>query len=183
MPYLGGPPAIVLTGPNVGSNLGIETLFSGTVGAAAAAGIPAIAFSGTSGSPRASTTLPANDYAVIYAGAALRLTAAVVKAGGQFLPAGAALNVNFPVAGAGTACASPADVKFVLSRVYSVLGLPVDVNTCGSSSLPTETTVVNTKGGCYASVSVFDTGSKLDAGKAKQQAVLSRLESFLTCLP
>lgn len=181
-PYLGAAPALVLTGPNVGSNLGIATLFSGTVGAAAAAGLPAVAFSGASGAPRPHTVLPAEDYAVVYAGAALRLAAALAAAGPPYLPAGVALNVNFPAAGAGTACVAAGDVVFVLSRVYSALGLPVDVETCGSKALPTESTVVGTKG-CYASVSVFETASKLDAGEAKQAVVLARLAGLLQCLP
>jgi 5'-nucleotidase len=45
-------PDIVLTGPNVGPNLGHQTMMSGTVAAAAEAvkqGIPAIAFSGFDG--------------------------------------------------------------------------------------------------------------------------------------
>jgi hypothetical protein len=49
----GAKPELALTGPNVGSNLAIQTHFSGTVGAATyvakTAKIPAIAFSGRSG--------------------------------------------------------------------------------------------------------------------------------------
>jgi 5'-nucleotidase len=99
-----------------------------------------------------------------------------------YLPAGYALNVNFPAAGLGTACTSGASFQFVLSRVHSVLGLPVDVKTCGSSSLPTETSVIGAAG-CYASVSVFKTSTKLDAGKTEQAAVLAKLQPILACLP
>ncbi|TFK49920.1 sure-like protein [Heliocybe sulcata] len=184
--YLGGAPSLILTGPNVGSNLGIVTQFSGTVGAASEGvklGIPAIAFSGSGGSERSYTELAAGDYSFIYAQASLRLADALVNSGASpLLPSGTALNVNYPDAGAGTDCASADDFKFVLSRVYSVLGLPVDVTTCGSSSLPTESSVVGTDG-CYASVSVFNADSKLDAGKSAQQAVLDSLSGILTCLP
>lgn len=54
--FFGGAPDIVVTGPNVGSNLGLVAFFSGTIGAATEAakeGIPAIAFSGTSGTATA----------------------------------------------------------------------------------------------------------------------------------
>ncbi|KDN48658.1 hypothetical protein RSAG8_02645, partial [Rhizoctonia solani AG-8 WAC10335] len=47
--FFGGSPDIVVTGPNVGNNLGVVTFLSGTVGAASEAakqGLPAIAFSG-----------------------------------------------------------------------------------------------------------------------------------------
>jgi 5'-nucleotidase len=180
--YLDGPPALVLTGPNVGSNVGLATLFSGTVGAASAAGLPAVAFSGTTGDQRSYTELVEGDYSYIYADAAVRFTNALVAAGAPYLPTGYALNVNFPAAGAGTACTSGDSFEFVLSRVHWALDLPVDVKTCGSSSLPTETSVVDTAG-CYASVSVFKASTKLDAGKNEQAAVLSKLGSLLTCLP
>ncbi|EPQ52762.1 sure-like protein [Gloeophyllum trabeum ATCC 11539] len=184
--YLGGPPSLILTGPNVGNNLGIVTQFSGTVGAAsegAKLGIPSIAFSAATGSERSYTELAPGDYSYIYAQASLRLAGALVQSGATpYLPAGTALNVNFPAAGPGTDCASPEDFKFVLSRVYSVLGLPVDVQTCGSSSLPSESSVVGTDG-CYASVSVFKASSKTDASKSDQQTVLNSLGALLTCLP
>ncbi|EIN14711.1 5'/3'-nucleotidase sure family protein [Punctularia strigosozonata HHB-11173 SS5] len=184
--FFGGPPALVVTGPNVGGNAGLTTLFSGTVGAASAAaqaGVPAIAFSGATGSQRAYTELVPGDYSFIYASAAQRLTAALLASGAPYLPANTALNVNFPAAGPGTDCESADDVKFVMSRVHTVLGLPVDVKTCGSSSLPSESSVVGTSGGCFASVSVFSSSTKLDVGKSTQQIVLDKLSNIFTCLP
>ncbi|KZT29717.1 5'/3'-nucleotidase sure family protein [Neolentinus lepideus HHB14362 ss-1] len=184
--YLGGIPSLVLTGPNVGTNLGIATQFSGTVGAAsegAKLGIPSIAFSASTGSERSYTELEAGDYSFIYAQASLRFVNTLIQSGASpLLPSGTALNVNYPGVGASTNCTSATDFKFVLSRVYSALGLPVDVNNCGSRHLPTESDVVGTDG-CYASVSVFNADSKLDAGKSAQQAVLDSLSGFLTCLP
>jgi hypothetical protein len=187
--YFGGPPALVLTGPNQGANLGVETLISGTVGAAIAAakaGIPAIAFSGSSGSPHSYSELQAGDYSFVYAGAALRLTQALLAAGPPYLPANTILNVNFPNAGPGTDCETVASVKFVLSRVYDALGLPIDAKSCGSKSLPSETKVVGTAG-CYASVSLLKTYEtswiKLDASNSEQQQVLNKIGSFLSCLP
>jgi 5'-nucleotidase len=181
--YLGGPPALVLTGPNVGLNVGLATLFSGTVGAAAAAGLPAIAFSGDSGAQRGFKELQPGDSSFIYADAAVRFTNAVVAAGAPYLPAGLALNVNFPAAGPGTQCTSGDSFKFVLSRVHWVFALPVDVETCGSRSLPSESSVVGTDSGCFASVSVFKASSKLDVGKEDQAAVLKKIGGILSCLP
>lgn len=59
--FFGGPPDIAVAGPNVGSNLGLVTQASGTVGAATEAvkeGVPAIAFSGTTGSQTVCTLRP-----------------------------------------------------------------------------------------------------------------------------
>jgi 5'-nucleotidase len=201
--FFGGLPALVVTGPNVGGtcnhpaplshdlhcatgNTGLAAFFSGTIGAATAAaqaGVPAIAFSGATGTQRSYTELSPGDYSFIYAGAAERLTAALLASGAPLLPAGTALNVNFPAAGPGTACTSAASFEFVMSRVNTALGLPIDVTTCGSSSLPTESTVVGTSGGCFASVSVFSSSTKLDAGKSAQQVVLNKLSTFFSCLP
>jgi 5'-nucleotidase len=170
-----------VTGPNVGTNLGSTTAISGTVGAASAgalAGIPSVAFSAATGSQVSYTTLAAGGYQYIYADAAVRLVNALVAAGAPYLPSGTALNVNFPAAGAGTACTSAASFKFVLSRVYSTSG--ATVATCSASTLPTESSVV-ARSGCYASVSVFDASTKKDTSAANQATVLGKLGSFLSC--
>ena len=84
----------------------------------------------------------------------------------------------------GSTCASAADFKFVLSRINAALpGAAPDVQTCGSTRLPTETTVVSTKGGCYASVSVGVATTKVDASAAQQGVVLGKLKGMLACLP
>jgi 5'-nucleotidase len=108
----------------------------------------------------------------------VRLVNALVAAGAPYLPSGTALNVNFPAAGAGTACTSAASFKFVLSRVYSTSG--ATVATCSASTLPTESSVV-ARSGCYASVSVFDASTKKDTSAANQATVLGKLGSFLSC--
>ena len=72
----------------------------------------------------------------------------------------------------------------MLSRINSAISVtPADVQTCGSTRLPTETTVVNTKGGCYASVSVGVATTKADASAAQQAVVLGKLKGILSCLP
>ena len=81
-------------------------------------------------------------------------------------------------------CTSDTDFKFVLSRIFTALpGAAPDVQTCGSTRLPTETTVVNSKEGCYASVSVGLATTKLDAGAVQQGVVLGKLKGMLECLP
>lgn len=56
------------------------------------------------------------------------------------------------------------------------------METCGSTRLPTESEVMRAAG-CYASVSVGNASTKLDAAAEDQAFVLGRLESILSCLP
>ncbi|KAL8869170.1 MAG: hypothetical protein Q9198_007959, partial [Flavoplaca austrocitrina] len=88
--YFGGAPELAVAGFNVGANLGLTTLISGTVGAATEAskhGIPALAFSGTSGTQIPYTTLPVPAYASTYAALSLNLTQTLIASGKPFLPA------------------------------------------------------------------------------------------------
>jgi 5'-nucleotidase len=179
--YLGSKPALVLTGPNVGLNTGSTIQVSGTVGAAQAganAGIPSVAFSGSTGSQRSYTALQAGDYSYVYADASVVFANALVAAGTPYLPSGVFLNVNYPAAGSGTRCATGSAVKFVLAKVSSA-----SVSVCGKSSPPTESTVLGTTSGCYASVSVLNASTKGDATAAQYQTVATKLNGFLSCLP
>ncbi len=170
---------------NVGSNLGIVTQFSGTVGAAVEAvkeGIPAIAFSGSSGEQTA-WNAPLENYMSVYADLSTTVTQALVNSGTPYLPSNVFLNVNYPEVNED--CAAPSDYKFVLSRVNIAIPFltPADVETCGNDGrLPNETDVVGTDG-CYASISVGDAGDKTTAGKEAQSVVLEKLGSILSCLP
>jgi 5'-nucleotidase len=101
----GKAPDLVLSGPNEGQNVGAIILSSGTVSAAqyaAVMGIPAIALSAGANSEAASLDNPVSD-------AAAQRSAELVahleaRAGaGPLLPAGLALNVNFPDQPAGAA--------------------------------------------------------------------------------
>ncbi|KAF7974392.1 hypothetical protein HWV62_12228 [Athelia sp. TMB] len=185
---LGSKPDLVISGPNVGSNLGVVTLVSGTVGAASEAaleGIPAIAFNGVSTSEVSYTTLQSDPTSQatlatgIYASAAIQFVQALLADGNTpILPPGIALNVNYP---ATDSCSAASDFKYVLSRIYWN-PLTADVHTCGSTTLPTESSVESTDG-CYVSVSVFQGSNKLDANATVQAVVLDKLGSFLTCLP
>ena len=173
-----------MAGPNVGANLGITTQVSGTVGAATEAskeGIPAIAFSGTTGTQISYTTSPQDPYVGIYADLATNLTQTLIASGKPFLPSNTWLNVNFAAVTPGS-CDSAAKFQFILTRIYNVgiIG-NIDVNTCGAKRLPDEKSVVGK--GCYASVSVGKADTKLDASAKEQAVVLAKLKSILSCLP
>jgi len=185
----GGPPDLVVSGFNVGGNTGLETIFSGTVGAASAAadqfGIPGLAFSGATGDQTGWNVQPVPDYVPLYADLSANFTNAVLASGTPYLPSNVWLNINFPAAGSGTSCTNVNQFKFVLSRIHTAIPIltPKDVSTCNNNGyLPTENNVVGT-GGCYASVSVGRADNKLDASAADQAVVLSKLQSILTCLP
>ena len=96
------------------------------------------------------------------------------------LPKGVALNVNFPSASGG--CIEASAFKFVLSRLTSAnSSTPADVETCGTTRLPTENSVVGTSG-CFNSVTVINATTKTDVDAVTQALVLNRLESFFTCI-
>ncbi|KGO42374.1 Survival protein SurE-like phosphatase/nucleotidase [Penicillium expansum] len=182
--FFDGPPDLAVTGPNVGSNIGLEVFISGTVGAATYAAknaIPAIAFSGASGS-QTSWDSERPHYSDVYADLATNLTNHLVAAGKPYLPNGIWLNVNFGKVS--DECASPADFAFVLSRIHIPVPLVSsdDVTTCGRSRLPNELEI-SLASGCYASVSVGIADSKRDAHADIQGVVLEKLGNLLTCLP
>ncbi|KAL8769859.1 MAG: hypothetical protein Q9209_004297 [Squamulea sp. 1 TL-2023] len=183
--FFGGAPELAVAGFNVGANLGTTTLISGTVGAATEAakrGIPAIAFSGTSGSQIAWTTTPIPSYVSTYANLSVNVTQSLIASGKPFLPSNIWLNVNYP-SSSSSSCTSPRNFKFVLSRINTASsGAAADVTTCGKTRLPTESKVVGTTG-CYASISVGRADTKRDASKAEQAVVLGKLSKILSCLP
>jgi 5'-nucleotidase len=95
----GKAPDLVLSGPNEGQNVGKLVINSGTIGNvqfAAGRGLPAIALS--AGTDTVDNTGLANPRSRIVAQLTAKLIAALqAKAGsGALLPAGIALNVNFP---------------------------------------------------------------------------------------
>lgn len=159
-------------------------MISGTVGAATEAsleGIPGIAFSGTSGSQVAWTTAT-QTYQTVYAELSTNVTQTLLASGTPYLPDGIWLNVNYPTVSS-TTCSSAARFKFVLSRINTAtIFTGDDVETCGSTRLPTESSVVGTSG-CFASISVGVASNKLDASADDQATVLAKLQSILSCLP
>ncbi|CUA68539.1 hypothetical protein RSOLAG22IIIB_03577 [Rhizoctonia solani] len=180
--FFGGVPDIIVTGPNVGSNLGIATFFSGTVGAASEAakqGLLAIAFSGDNSPARSYTTLVPGDSSFLYAQIAQKLVATLTATSKPWLPSGVALNVNFPAIS--STCSKVSDFQFVLTRLYWN-PLRTDVVTCNNGGhLPDETPTLNTSGKCYVTISAFDANNKRDASIEEQTAVLSKLSSVLVC--
>ncbi|KAF8904759.1 survival protein sure-like phosphatase/nucleotidase [Gymnopilus junonius] len=171
----GSLPDIVISGSNIGNNLGSAVLISGTVGAASEAaleGIPSIAFSGASGSqvPLPLRLLRAN----IYTALVLKFTAVLLDNPTPFLPSGVSLNVNFASV---SSCTSASDYKFVLTRISS--SSTPNVNMCGSSTLPTESSAITQ--GCIATVSVFNGSTKSDSNSTVQAVVLNKLSSLLEC--
>ncbi|KAF8606448.1 sure-like protein [Ceratobasidium sp. AG-I] len=180
--FFGGVPDIVVTGPNVGTNLGLATFFSGTVGAATEAvnqGLPAIAFSATTGSARSYTTLKAGDQSYIYVQVAQRLVSTLTATATPWLPSGVGLNVNLPAIS--STCASASDFQFVLTRLYWNL-LRTDTVTCSNGGhLPDESSVIKKSGKCYVTISAFDASNKRDASVDQQTAVLGKLSSILVC--
>ncbi|KAL8960654.1 MAG: hypothetical protein Q9193_002677 [Seirophora villosa] len=183
--FFGGPPELAVAGFNVGANLGTTTLISGTVGAAteaAKSGIPAIAFSGTSGS-QIGWTAPTPLYASVYADLSTNVTQQLAATCKPFLPPNTWLNVNFPAVSS-SSCSSVKDFRFVLSRINSAgSGTAADVNRCGTTRLPTEKAVVATKPGCWASISVGKADTKGDATAEVQAVVAEKLAALLSCLP
>ncbi|KAJ6476288.1 sure-like protein [Mycena sanguinolenta] len=180
----GSKPDFVVSGPNV-SNLGLAVLFSGTVGAASEAaleGIPSAAFSGTTGDQVSYTTLTTSptaadsEAAVLYSALTVNFLDVLLASSAPILPSGISLNVNYPST---TSCTSVSDFKFVLTRIFAD-PFVTDVDTCGTTHLPTESSVISMSG-CFATVSVFDASTKLDADAANQAIVLAKLASILTC--
>ncbi len=97
----GKAPDLVLSGPNIGQNVGAIVVTSGTVSNvqhAAARGIPAIALSADHGTADGGKVDGKNEKSAAVAKEAMRLVNLLEdRAGdGPLLPRGVALNVNFP---------------------------------------------------------------------------------------
>ncbi|KII84069.1 hypothetical protein PLICRDRAFT_46398 [Plicaturopsis crispa FD-325 SS-3] len=185
-------PDLVFSGFNVGSNLGPVIQISGTVGAACEAakeGVPSIAFSAASGDQLSYTTLanktaPSTLAARLYSALGIKFVDALLSSHshGPILPPNVTVNVNYPATNA-SVCSQEKDFKYIFTRVLPDAGA-VDVKTCGGTTLPDETTVVETLGaGCYVSVSVFNATTKADVNAETQEFVLRKLGKLLTCLP
>lgn len=161
--------------------------FSGTVGAAtegAKEGIPAIAFSGTTGDQISWETSPVPNYARVYANLSAIVTEALIDGGKPYLAPNVWLNVNFP-ASTDSACTDPKDFAFILTRISPAVPFVTgdDVDICNNNRrLPTERSVVSAPG-CLVSISVGAADTKLTATAAEQKIVADQLDSILSCLP
>ncbi|KAF1833768.1 sure-like protein [Decorospora gaudefroyi] len=181
----GAAPELALTGPNVGSNIGIQVPFSGTVGAAVYAAetaqIPAIAFSGQTGDPTAwNAETPLHSQ--IYADLALNVTTTIINSGKPYLPPNTFLNVNFPSV---SQCSDPSQFKYIFTRINLGLFSAADADWCGSTRLPTESSVILFKGsGCYVTISPGDATDKTTVNDAAVQTqIINKLKPILSCLP
>ncbi|KAK6818881.1 GTPase-activator protein for ras-like GTPase [Apiospora arundinis] len=180
----GAAPELVVSGPNVGTNLWVQVPFSGTVGiavhAAHEAKVPALAFSGASSGTLRWDTDPVPARSAVYAALATKLTDAIVASGAPYLPEDVWLNVNMPKVEGD--CTDPAKFVWVLTRLNPGWFSQKDVDHCGSTRLPTETDVA-LSGGCRISVSIGDATDKTTAPVEKQTIVRDKLKSMLTCMP
>ena len=156
--------------------------------------IPSTAFSASSLSQVSYTTLTSESTstdtlsALIYARLTTNFTSTLLSSpnAGPVLPPGITLNVNygsttFSSSGVPNGdCASASDFTWVFTRILQNDG-EIDVETCGSTRLPDETTVVHA--GCFASVSVMNASTKADVDAATQGVVLARLQpsGLLSC--
>ena len=185
----GGNPELVISGPNIGKNVGSFPIkFSGTVGAAVyaakEAGIPAIAFSGRSGD-KVAWNADTPEYSKIYAKLATAVTNALIEGGKPYLPPGVFLNVNFPLVSDERAHKCNYSFAFVLSRIHDPwLYEPKDITPCGAKHtphLPYEKVVI--KDGCFVSISVGDVKTKKDSTMANQAGVYNKFGLVWTCFP
>jgi len=191
----GVKPDFVVSGPNVGNNLGSGVTGSGTVGAACEAaleGIPSTAFSGASTSQVSYTTLQSSPSssatlaALLYAQLTESFTTALISPSARpILPSGITINVNFPSTSL-SGCSNVNNYKFIFTRLVKN-STATDVVTCNNGGhLTDETTVINQSGTnsqCFVTVSVIDASAKKDVSASIQGTVVNRLGSFLTCLP
>jgi 5'-nucleotidase len=129
------------------------------------------AWTALTASPPSATVLAAESYAA-FTVQFLAALFAQLSASPSLLPRGITLNVNFPAIALGC---GPDSVQWVLTRVFPVIAGNPDVEVCGNGGrLPEEINIADAAG-CFASVSVINATSKLDAGKADQADVLNRL--------
>ena len=158
-------------------------VYSGAACEAARSGIPAAAFSGVSGSQVSYTTLESDPTseatlaAQIYSNLTSAFVSALTSTPGPYLPPGVVVNVNYAAI---DNCPTSASYRWVFSRlVWNIF--ETDFETCDSDHLPSESRVVGA--GCYASVSVISSSSKLDVNSTLQGQVFERLQSLpVTCL-
>lgn len=180
-------PDLILTGPNVGKNTGVQDPFSGTLGAAAYGsrqGVPAIAISADDGNRHSYENVLPDDPSEIYANATMRVIDELVKPntmeGPSYLPEGCVLNINLQKAGPQTNCKSANDYKFALTTIFGIHHSSGFTH-CGSQVLPGEQAVLETHLGCWASVTIIQAGKFIDGSSAQKQFLLNRAPEFFSC--
>ncbi|KAH8101315.1 sure-like protein [Cristinia sonorae] len=192
--FFGKKPDLVVSGPNIGGNDGLEVLISGTVGAAVEGekqGVPSLAFSGVTNTRVSYKTLqsepnsPGTLSAITYADLTTHFVQTLLKgtpSGQRLVPNGAIINTNYPALSfaLGSKCSKPEDIKWVFSRLFQANDIfDHDIDTgCGTGNkLPDGKAVVESEG-CFASVVVLNSGTKLQAGEDAQTAVFKSLSGL-----
>ncbi|KAA1132595.1 hypothetical protein PGTUg99_011408 [Puccinia graminis f. sp. tritici] len=191
--FYGGMPDLIVTGPNVGKNTGLQDRFSGTLGAAAFGsrqGVTAIAISADDDNRHGYQTGDSEEKSSeIYAKATMRvLDEFILKmentAEGPpndfVVPAGCVLNINLQRAGPQTDCRSAHDYRFVLTTIFGIRHQS-GINHCGSPFLPGEQAVLDSPNGCWAAVTLIQSHSFLDGSSEQKQALLDRAPEFFSC--
>jgi len=185
-------PDLIVSGPNIGENAGLDVLISGTVGAACegeSEGIPSIAFSGVTNDKVSYTTLESDPNSAatlsahVYTSLTTKLVQTIFSGAGssRLVPKGTIINVNYPALNftAGSTCSKPEDVKWVFSRLFQAGILDHDITICNNGGkLPDGAAVAGDTSGCYASVVVLNSSTKLQAGTDAQTAVLNSLNGL-----
>jgi hypothetical protein len=146
--------------------------------------VPSFAFSGDTAAQVSYTTLvtdPTSKYSVASA-TYNQLTLVFLKTflsdrQQPILPAGVAVNVNYPST---DNCPTAGDMSWVFTRLLPAKSGTVDVKTCGKDQLPEESTTV--RSGCYATISAFNATTISDVDAKTQEFVLNKVKPLLTCL-
>ncbi|KAJ6440729.1 Bifunctional dethiobiotin synthetase/7,8-diamino-pelargonic acid aminotransferase, mitochondrial [Purpureocillium lavendulum] len=178
---------LVVTGPNVGTNLGHVVQWSSTCQAAifaAAQDIPAIAFSVADNQHHAWNVQPVPEANRVYAELAAMITQKIIDGGKPYLRYQVFVNVNFPKSDTkNNRCTKVSDFKFIFTRMEETEKKKPDVAWCGTRKLPVEKHVVHRQDGCFVSITPGSIGSRTMGDTGNQKDVLNRLKSILSCLP
>ncbi|KAL9710552.1 hypothetical protein Ac2012v2_006087 [Leucoagaricus gongylophorus] len=189
--FHGKKPDLVVGGTNIGTNLGTIIQVSGTDHAAMESvnlGVPAVAFSASSGGHVSYTELESNPkspnitatqiYNVLTVKFVDTLLNNTFNKGQQILPPGAVVNVNYPAI---TNCTSPDQFKWVFTRTLPAPDGTKDVNICNNGGILTDEQTAFDMPGCWATVSVFSSKTLGDVDAKTQQAVVNVLDPLLSC--
>ncbi|KAF5345809.1 hypothetical protein D9756_010878 [Leucocoprinus leucothites] len=188
--FKGKKPDLVVAGSNIGNNLGTTIQISGTDHAAMEAanlGVPAIAFSGATGSQVSYTALETDptSAAIVATGIYNKLTVRLVETllkttekKAEILPPRTVVNVNYPST---TNCSSAEHFKWVFTRTVPAPAGTVDVDICRNGGVLVDERTAFAVPGCWVTVSVFSSVTLDDVDAATQRAVVDVLKPLLRC--
>ncbi|KAF8890684.1 survival protein sure-like phosphatase/nucleotidase [Infundibulicybe gibba] len=168
-------PDFVVSGPNDGTNLGVNTVAgSGTVLRSSTGGhplnrifckeCPQISFT-TLDNTTALTTIISRTYAAL----TLKYVNTFLELPGRILPPNITVNLHFP-----------RDFTYIFTRLNAST-IDRDVFHCGTDHLPDESTLINGPG-CFVSITALNATSKLDVDAKIQASVLNRVRPIVRCL-